>query len=99
MRPCSPEAGNGRADRSVVGASVGVDVAGVGDLALGGRVDAVNLGAGEGAQCVDTKLLGKSVDARVLEELVARVVDGRGRGVVLEDALAGYLLGEILARI
>ena len=99
MRPRGPEAGNGRPHLGVVGARVGVDVARVGDLALGGRIDAVDLGAGERAQGADAKLLAEGVDTRVLEELVARVVDGRRRGVVLEDALAGELLGEVLARI
>ena len=99
MRPRGPEAGDGRAHRRVVGARVRVDVAGVGDLALGRRVDAVDLGARECAQGADAELLGEGVDARVLEELVARVVDGRRRRVVLEDALAGELLGEVLARV
>jgi hypothetical protein len=99
MRPRGPEAGDGRAHRRVVGARVGVDVAGVGDLALGRRVDAVDLGAREGAQGAHAEPVGEGVDARVLEELVARVVDGRRRRVVLEDALAGELLGEVLARV
>ena len=33
----------------------------------------------------------------MLEELVSGVVDGGGARVVLEDALAGELLGEVLA--
>jgi hypothetical protein len=45
------------------------------------------------------ELLGQGVDARVLEQLVARVVDfGQGR-VGLEGALAGDLAREVLARV
>ena len=99
MRPCSPEAGNGRANLLVILACVGVDVTGVSDLALGGGVDAVDLGAGEGLEGVDAELLRQGVDASVLEELVARVIDGGGSRVVFEDALARELLGEVLARV
>lgn len=99
MRPCSPEAGNRRAHRRIVLAGVGVCVAGVGNLALGGGVDAVDLGLGEGLEVLNTKLVGQGAHAGVLEELVACVVDGGGGRVVLEDALAGELLGEVLARV
>lgn len=99
MGPRGPEAGDGGADFRVVAGGVGVGVAGVGDLAAGGRVDAVDLGLGEDAEGVDAELLGEGVDAGVAEELVARVVDGGGGRVGLEDALAGELLGEVLARV
>jgi hypothetical protein len=95
----SPEARDGCANGSIVGAGIGVDVAGVGDLALGSRVDAVDLGAREGLEARDAKLLGECVDAGVLEELVAAVVDRGDRGVRLEDALAGELLREVFASV
>ena len=41
----------------------------------------MDLGAGKRLETVDAKLLGKSINARVLEELVAVVVDGGDRGV------------------
>ena len=41
----------------------------------------MDLAAGKRLEAVDAKLLGKRVDARVLEELVAAVVDGGDRGV------------------
>lgn len=59
----------------------------------------MDLGAGEAAQAGDAELLGEGVDAGVLEELVARVVDLGLRGVLLEDALPGELAREVLARI
>lgn len=59
----------------------------------------MDLGAGECLEGVDAELLRQSVDAGVLEELVAGVVDGGGGGVVLEDALAGELLGEVLSGV
>jgi hypothetical protein len=75
VRTRSPEARDGSADRSVVIASKSVDVASVCDLALGGRIDAVDLRAREGLESSDTKLLGEGVDTGVLEQLVATVVD------------------------
>ena len=99
MRPRSPEAGNRGAHLGVVLAGIGVDVACVGNLAAGRRVDAVDLGAGQALEVRDAKLLGQRVDARVLEELVARVVDAGGRRVVLEDALAWEFPWEVLARV
>lgn len=99
VRPCCPEARDRRADLLVLLLSVSIDVAGVGNLALGGRVDAVDLGAGEGLEVVDAELLRQGVDAGVLEELVAGVVDGRGSWIVFEDALTGELLGEVLSGV
>lgn len=75
VRARGPEACDGRADGGVVVAGVGVDVASVCDLALGSGVDAVDLGAREALETRDAKLLGECVDAGVLEELVAVVVD------------------------
>lgn len=45
MRPGRPKACNRRAYCRVVEAGIGVDVAGILDLALDGGIDAVNLGA------------------------------------------------------
>lgn len=66
VRSRGPEAGNRGAHLGVVLAGVGVDVARVGNLAAGRRVDAVDLGAGQALQVRDAKLLGQRVDARVL---------------------------------
>lgn len=99
VRPRRPEARDGRPDGGVVGAGVGVDVAGIGDLALYRRVDAVDLGASEGAKAVDAKLLAQCVDSSVLKELVARVIDRGNCGVVFESSLARDLLGEVFARV
>lgn len=95
----SPEARDGCANSGIVGAGIGIDVTGVGDLALGSRVDAVDLGARKSLEARDAKLLGKCVDAGVLEELVAAVVDRGNRGVRLEDALARELPGEVFASV
>jgi len=94
-----PEDGDGSAHRLVLGACVLVDVASVGDLALGSRVDAVDLAAGQVLELVDAQLLGQRVHARVLEELLARLVDGRQRGVLLQLPLARQFLGEVVTRI
>lgn len=83
-----PEVGNRGADRSVVLASVGVDVTSVGDFALGRGVDAVNLAGGKTLELLYTKLFSERVDPRVLQQLITRFVD-RGQGRVgLEDTLA-----------
>ena len=99
MAPRGPEVGDGRAHGGVGGRRVLVDVPGVGDLALGRRADAVDLARGQVLELVEAELLAEGVDARVLEQLVARVVDlGHGR-VGLERALAGDLAREVLARV
>lgn len=99
MRARGPEAGNGRAHRGVVAGRVGVHVAGVGELAPGRRVDAVDLGRGELLEELHAELLGEGVDARVAQEVVARVVEPGHAGVVLELALPGDLAREVLARV
>ena len=75
MAAGSPEVGDGGAHGGVLLAGVLVDVAGVGDLALGGRVDAVDLAAGQTPKFVHAELLCEGVDAGVFEELYARLVD------------------------
>lgn len=97
MRSRSPEIRNRRPDRRIVFLRVRVHVARVCDLALGGRVHAVDLGRGERFEGGEGERLAQGVDAGVLEELVAGLVDeGRG-GVALEVAGAGDLAGEVVA--
>ena len=59
----------------------------------------MDLGGGEGAQVRDLELLGQGVDSRVLQELLAGLVDLWYGGVSLELSLAGDLLGEVVARV
>lgn len=99
MTPGSPEVGDRCADGRVTDASVLVDVASVCDLALGGRADAVDLRRGEVLELLKPELLGKCVDARVLEKLIAGVVDLGLGGVGFERPLTGHLAGEVLARV
>lgn len=94
-----PEVGDGGADGGVVLAGVLVDVAGVRDLALGRRVDAVDLAAGQAAQLLHPELLGQGVHARVLQQLLARLVDRRDRRVLLQHALARQLFREVVAGV
>ena len=81
MRARSPEACNRSANSNIVIVGESIDITSICDLALGCGVDAVDLAAGKRLEAVDAKLLGERVDARVLEELVAAVVDGGDRGV------------------
>ena len=67
MAADGPEAGDGGADRGVVGGCVLVDVARIGDLALGGGVDAVDLVRGQVFQVGETELFRYCVNPRVLE--------------------------------
>lgn len=99
MRTVGPEVGDRGTNGSVAIRGVSVHVAGVRDLALGCRVDAVDLGAGEGAQVGDLELLGQGIDTSVLQELIAALVDLRDRGIGFEGTLAGNLPGEIVASI
>lgn len=95
MRPGRPEARNGRADLVVVG--IRIDVSGVRNLSLGRRIDAVDLGRGQLLELGDAVFLGQSVDARVAEEMNARVVDFGHFGVFLQDSLAGDLARKVFA--
>lgn len=79
VRPRRPEACDRCSDGGVVDAGVGVNITGIGNLALCGRVDAVDLGAGERLESRDAELFGEGIYAGVLEELVASVID-RGDG-------------------
>ena len=99
MAAGGPEVGDRSAHRGVLLAGVLVDVAGVGDLALGGRVDAVDLAAGQAPKLVHAELLREGIDARVLEELLARLVHGRQGGIGLERALSRQLLRKVVAGV
>lgn len=99
MAAGGPEVGDGGADGGVVPAGVLVDVAGVGDLALGRRVDAVDLAAREAPQLVHAELLGQRVDARMLQQLLTCLVYGGYGGVLLQQSLARQLLREVVARV
>ena len=94
-----PEVGHGRTNGRVLLGRVLVDVAGVGDLALGSRVDAMDLARGEVLEQCESKFLRQGVDLGVLEELLARHVDVGDRGVLLQRSLAGHFLGEIVAGV
>lgn len=99
MRPTCPKVCDRRADRGIGVVGVGIDVLRIGNLALGGGVDAVDFGAGEGAQVGEAVLVGEGVDAGVLEELLAALVHFRDGGVGFEDARAGYFFGEVFAGV
>lgn len=58
MTAGSPEVRHRGADGRVVLAGVLVDVAGVRDLSLGGRIDTVNLAARERSKLLHAELLG-----------------------------------------
>lgn len=99
VAPRRPEARDRGAHGRVVVAGELVRVAGEDDLALDGGVDAVDLGGSEDAEGADVERLGEGVDAGVLEELGAGVVEGGDGGVGFEGALAGQLAGEVLAGV
>lgn len=60
-----PEIGDRGADRRVVLVGVGVDVASIGDLALGCGVDAVNLAGGKALELLHAKLLSQRIYPRM----------------------------------
>lgn len=99
VRAVGPEVGDRGANGGVALDGVGVDVSGVGDLALGRGVDAVDLGAGKVLERGDLKLLRQGVHASMLQELFATLVHLRDRGVGLERSLSGDLLGEVVASV
>ena len=99
MAARSPEVGDGRADRRVLLGCKFVNVARISDLALSRRVDAVDLARSQVLEVREPKLLGQCVHLGVLEELVARHIHIRNRGVLLQRPLAGRLLREVIARV
>lgn len=96
MTPLAPEAGDRFPDRGVLLARVAVHVAGVGELGDGGGGDEVDLGVGERFEGRHGEFFGQGVHFCVLEELVAGLVDGGGRGVGLEAA-RGEFVREVFA--
>lgn len=98
MAALAPEAGDGLPDRGVVAARVPVHVAGVRELGDGGRGHEVDLGVRERLERGQGELLRQGVDLGVLEELAARLVQGRGGGVRFEGA-GRELVREVLARV
>lgn len=94
-----PEAGDRGTNAGVVLLGELVDVARIADLALGGRVYAVDLGGGELLELGHLELLAQGVDAGMLQKLITRLVDLGDAGVHLELALAGNLLGEVVASV
>lgn len=95
----SPKVRNGSADGRILFGAILVDVAGVGNLSLGGRVDAMDLARREALEMGKPKLLRKRVDLGVPEELLACHVYLRDRRVPFERALAGDLLWKVVACI
>ena len=99
MRPRGPEVGHRSTNGSVVLGGEGIYVSGVRDLALGRGVDTVNLRAGEVLQPGNLELLGERVDTGMLKELVSSFIHLRDAVVGLQLALAGDLLGEVVAGV
>lgn len=97
MTPSRPEIRNRRADRGIVLISVRIHVSGVRDLALGSRVDAVDLAGSQRLEEREVQGFGERVDACVFEELVACLVDLGGGGVALEIARVDDLAREVVA--
>jgi hypothetical protein len=99
VTPRGPEIRNRCPDCSIILVRVCVDVPGVCDLALGGRVHAVDLRRSEGLEGGQAERFGERVDSCVLEELVACLVDfGRVR-VSLEISCARELAGKVVSSI
>lgn len=59
----------------------------------------MDFGGGEGAQVGDLELFGQGVDAGMLEELLAGLVDLGEGGIDLELALTGHLAGKVVAGV
>lgn len=95
----SPKVGDWCAHRGVVCFGVLVDVASIGELALGGRIDAVDLAACQAPEFIHAKPLSYRVDAGMLEELFTGLVYGWQGGVWLKRTLARHFLGEVVAGV
>lgn len=99
MRPGGPKVGHGCTNRRIVDRGVGINVARILDLALDRGIDAVDFGRRERLQSGDAPFLSQGIDPCVLEQLNARVVDSRDRGIVFEVSLARQLAGEVFLGI
>jgi hypothetical protein len=78
---------------------VPIYISSVGDLALGSRVDAVDLAGCQRLQTGHLEGLGQSVDSGMLEELVASLVDKRGIGITLKIAGVREFAGKVVASV
>lgn len=99
MTARSPELGHRGANGRVVLVCVCVNIASVGDLALGCRIDTMNLAGRQTLELFHAKLLCQGINARMLQQLIARLVYGRYARLCFELARAWDLLGIVVARI
>lgn len=99
MTARSPELGHRGANGSVVLVCVCVNIASVCDLALGCRIDTMNLAGRQTLELFRAKLLCQGINARMLQQLIARLVYGRYARLVFELARARDLLGIVVAGI
>lgn len=86
MASRGPECRDGLANRDVVPWSVCVHVAGISDLTACRAADTVYLGVCQRLQGRHTQLLRQRVDARMLEQLISRIVNVGNTGIWLQAA-------------
>lgn len=77
-----PEARHRLTDRLILRARSSINISGVGNLALGRGLDAVDLAVGQLLELVHAHLASEDVDAGVLEELLACAIGFWKRGVL-----------------
>lgn len=97
MAPSSPEGSNGLPDRLVLGRSLLVHEAGVGNLALGRGLCEVDLLVGNTGKCRQTKSLSNGVDAGMAKESDTTVVGAWDGWIVLHGVAADC--GEVVSLV
>ena len=97
MRPRSPEVGNRRSDSLIILGGIGIHISGICKLALGGRVDTMDLASRKRLQGGQLQGLGQSIDSSMLEELIASLVNLRSAWIFLQITGSSYLAGKVIA--
>ena len=95
----SPKVRDRSTDGSVVLVGVRIHVSCICDLAFGGGVDQVDLGAGERLQRREVEGLGERVNASMLEQLISSLINFRGIWISLQVSGIGDFAGKVVASV
>jgi hypothetical protein len=97
MRSRSPEIRNRSSNRRIIFMRMRVHISRISNLSLRRRINTMNLATRKALQPRKVKRFRQGVDARMLEELITRLINSWGRGVALQVSGTCDFAGEIVA--
>jgi hypothetical protein len=97
MRSRSPEIRNRSSNRRIILMRMRIHISRISNLSLRRRINAMNLTTRKALQPRKVKCFRQGVHTRMLEELIARLINGRSRGVALQVSGPCDFAGEVVA--